>query len=44
MKGVRANHDRIAIVEHTPGGRACDKSAVMRLRRFLKHDEMTVKR
>jgi hypothetical protein len=32
------------IVEHTPGGRASGESVVMRFRRFLKHDEMTVER
>lgn len=42
---VGAQHAQLPkIVEHTPGGRACDESVVMRFRRFLKHDQMTVER
>lgn len=42
---VGAQHAQLPkIVEHTPGGRACDESVVMRFRRFLKHDEMTAQR
>ncbi|HEU5012298.1 MAG TPA: transposase [Roseiflexaceae bacterium] len=42
---VGAQHAQLPkIVEHTPGGRACDESVVMRFRRFLKHDETTYER
>lgn len=42
---VGAQHAQLPkIVEHTPGGVACDESVVVRFRRFLKHDEMTMER
>jgi hypothetical protein len=42
---VGAQHTQLPkVVEHTPGGRACDESVVMRLRRWLKHDKVSYQR
>lgn len=42
---VGAQHAQLPkIVEQTPAGRVCDERVVVRFRRFLKQDEMTVER
>lgn len=42
---VGAQHTQLPkVVEHTPGGRACDESVVMRFRRWLKHEDVSYER
>lgn len=42
---VGAQHAQLPkVVEQTPGGRAADDSVVMRFRRWLKHDDVTLER